>query len=89
MAKIIKNGQNMLFLKNVWFKINNVLTLVIYIIMEGAQYVWNAEYFFPKNSGFATEANFDSITEIPAIAMILKLFFQHFPLCLSKTHKIS
>jgi len=34
MAKIlIKNGQNGCFLENVWPKIENVLTMVIYILL--------------------------------------------------------
>jgi len=64
MAKIlIKNGQNICFLKKLWTKMQNIFTMVIYIII-GKSKCFEGTIFLPKRSGLAKEASFDPKTAI-------------------------
>jgi len=67
MAKVLtKSGQNSCFLKKVWPKIQNVLTMVIHIFIEVSK-CFKGVIFLPKNSGLAKKASFDPNSTISAM----------------------
>jgi len=67
MAKIlIKNGHNGCFLKTLWPKSQDVLTMVISMFI-GVSNRSEAVYFLPKKCGFAKEASFYPKIAISAV----------------------
>jgi len=64
------NGQNGCFLKNLWPKSQNVLTMVISIFI-GVSNCLEGSIFFAKKSGFAKEASFYLKAAISAVNLKL------------------
>jgi len=65
-----KNGQNGCFLKTLWPKSQDVLTMVISIYI-GVSNCSEAVHFLPKKCGFAKEASFHPKTAIFAVNLKL------------------
>jgi len=71
MAKIlVKNGQNLCFLKTLWPKSQNVLTIAISVFI-GVSNCLEGSIFFAKKCGFAKKQFFYLKTAISAVNLQL------------------